>query len=73
MPAIAAGGELSVRVAAGLMVIVTGAVMLLAGAEASFAATLTVSVPAAVGMPAIEQLLPSVRPVGSVPEATVQV
>lgn len=54
-------------------VMVTGAVVVLAGLAESVAVMFTVDVPAVVGVPVMMQLDPSVRPAGNVPEATEQV
>ncbi len=57
---------------AGLMVRVTGPVVLWAGLPLSVAFTIKFTVPAMVGVPLTRQLGPSVRPAWSVPEMMVQ-
>jgi hypothetical protein len=73
VPAVPAGGELSVRVTdAGLMVIDSGPVVVFDGLAESVTFTITVCVPAVVGVPETTQLLPSVRPAGRDPDAIEQ-
>src|ERR1700712_435158 len=52
---------------AGLMVMVTGAVVVPGGLLESITTTVTVVVPGVVGVPLTTQPAPSVRPAGSVP------
>jgi hypothetical protein len=67
------GGELRVKVAvAGNTVMVTGPVVVAAGVLESVALTVTVVVPAVVGVPVITQLADMVRFGGKVPAVMVQ-
>jgi hypothetical protein len=71
---VAAGGAPMVSVTGAVpTVMVTGAVFVFAGEAESVAVTLTLELPAAVGVPVTVQFPPSVRPAGSVPEAREQV
>ena len=63
MPTVAAGGELIVRLGAGLIVMLSGPVTVLAGFPESVAFTMTVAVPAVVGVPLTTQPF-VVSPVG---------
>lgn len=68
------GGAVSVSViSVPCTVMVTGAVVVLAGLAESVAVMVTVETPGVVGVPVMTQLLFSVRPAGSAPEATEQV
>ena len=68
------GGELRVKVAvAGNTVTVTGPVVVAAGVLESVAFTVTVAVPAVVGVPLSTQLADKVSPAGNVPAVRVQV
>jgi hypothetical protein len=58
--------------AAGLIVIVSGPVVLWAGLPESVAFTVTVVVPAVVGVPDTRQFAASARPAGKVPEVIAQ-
>ena len=71
-PTVAAGGELSIRVAAGLTTSMTVPLAVLAGVAASVAVTVRVEVAAAVGTPVIEQPAPRERPAGSMPDEILQ-
>jgi hypothetical protein len=74
VPTVPAGGDVIVSViVAALMVIVTGLVLELAGELESVAFTETVTLPAVLGMPLIEQLAFSVNPAGIVPLVSAQV
>jgi len=59
------GGEVIVRVVAALIVIDSGPVTVFGGVPESVALTVTVDVPAAVGVPLTRQFAPSMRPAGS--------
>lgn len=68
----AAGGELNIKVAAGLITSVTTPVVVSAGVAASVAVRVRVDVPAAEGTPLMAQPAPRESPAGSVPAATLQ-
>ena len=71
---VAGGGLPTVSVeAAGLMVTATLLVVMLAGLLESVAATLSVTVPLALGVPVTVQLVLNVRPLCSVPDFSAQV
>jgi hypothetical protein len=70
---VASGSVAKVRVSAlGLTVRVTGPVVVLIGLLVSVAFTVTVDVPAVVGVPVITQPAPRVSPAGSAPAVITQ-
>ena len=72
-PTVAAGGELSVSTTVpGAIVIVSGPETVCTGLPESVALTVSVEVPAAVGVPLTRQPATRLRPAGSAPVTTVQ-
>jgi hypothetical protein len=73
VPTVPAGGELRTRTpTAGLMVIETGPVVMLAGLDESETCSVIVLVPATVGVPDTVQLLARDKPAGSDPPVCTQ-